>query len=89
MITPADEEAIRKLPSDAWQAAVDQDGTVQKRTAVTGITHLTSRLAGGPAADRPPHETVPQADEEPDRVREGHRMRYSVIVCSGGSGLRR
>jgi hypothetical protein len=29
MIAPADEEAIRKLPAGAWQAAVDQDGTVQ------------------------------------------------------------
>src|SRR5215467_7863316 len=29
-ITEADEQAIRLLPAAAWQAAVDQDGTVQE-----------------------------------------------------------
>jgi hypothetical protein len=48
MITAADEAAIRMLPAAAWQAAVDQDGTVQKKTAVAEITHLTSRAAGWP-----------------------------------------
>jgi hypothetical protein len=48
MITEADEAAIRMLPRDAWQAAVDQDGKVQKGTAVAEITHLTSRAAGWP-----------------------------------------
>jgi Transposase DDE domain group 1 len=48
MITTADEAAIRMLPAAAWQAAVDQDGTVQKKTAVAEITHLTSRAAGWP-----------------------------------------
>src|ERR1039457_944344 len=40
MITAADEAAIRMLPAAAWQAAVDQDGTVQKKTAVAEITPL-------------------------------------------------
>jgi hypothetical protein len=35
------EAAIRKLPASAWKQAVDQDGTVQKDTAVAEITHLT------------------------------------------------
>jgi Transposase DDE domain group 1 len=48
MITKADEEAIGMLPAAAWQQAVDQDGTVQKKTAVAEITHLSSRAAGWP-----------------------------------------
>jgi hypothetical protein len=48
MITDADETAIAMLPAGAWQQAVDQDGTVQKKTAVAEITHLTSRAAGWP-----------------------------------------
>ena len=48
MITTADEAAIRMLPAAAWQAAADQDGTVQEKTAVAEITHLTSRAAGWP-----------------------------------------
>ena len=52
MITGADEQAIRTLPADAWTAAVDQDGTVQKNTAVAEITHISSRAAGWPAGLR-------------------------------------
>lgn len=48
MITEADETAIGMLPAQAWTAAVDQDGTVQKETAVAEITQLTSRAAGWP-----------------------------------------
>jgi len=48
MITPADEDAIGLLPAGAWQAAVDQDGTVQKKTAVAEITHLMSRAGNWP-----------------------------------------
>ncbi|MGH3233774.1 MAG: IS1380 family transposase, partial [Streptosporangiaceae bacterium] len=52
MITEADEQAIAKLPVSAWQAAVDQDGKVQKGTAVAEITRLTSRATGWPAGLR-------------------------------------
>jgi hypothetical protein len=48
MITEADEQAIRLLPAAAWQAAVDQDGAVQKDKHVAEITHLLSRAAGWP-----------------------------------------
>ena len=48
MITPADERAIAMLPAAAWQAAVDQDGTVQEDKHVAEITHLMSRAAGWP-----------------------------------------
>jgi hypothetical protein len=48
MITPADEDAIRKLPAAAWQAGLDQDGTVQDDKHVAEITHLMSRAAGWP-----------------------------------------
>jgi len=48
MITDADEQAIKLLPAAAWQAAVDQDGTVQQGRHVAEITHLMSRAAGWP-----------------------------------------
>jgi hypothetical protein len=38
MITNADEQAIRLLPTSARQAAVDQDGTVQEDEHVAEIT---------------------------------------------------
>jgi hypothetical protein len=47
-ITAADEQAIGLLPAAAWQAAVDQDGTVQHDKHVAEITHLMSRAAGWP-----------------------------------------
>jgi hypothetical protein len=52
MITPADEDAIRMLPASAWQAGLDQDGTVQDDKHVTEITQLMSRAAGWPAGLR-------------------------------------
>ena len=51
-ITGADEQAIRLLPATAWQAAVDQDGAVQRDKHVAEITHLLSRAAGWPAGLR-------------------------------------
>jgi hypothetical protein len=51
-ITQADEQAIRRLPATAWQAAVDQDGAVQEDKHVAEITHLLSRAAGWPAGLR-------------------------------------
>ena len=46
-ITEADEQAIRLLSAAAWQAAVDQDGTVQEDKHVAEITCLLSRAAAG------------------------------------------
>jgi hypothetical protein len=51
MITGADEQAIRLLPA-AWQATIDQDGTVQEDKHVAEITHLLGRAAGWPAGLR-------------------------------------
>jgi hypothetical protein len=51
-ITEADERAIGKLPSGAWQAAVDQDGAVQDDKHVAEITHLTSRAGNWPGGLR-------------------------------------
>jgi Transposase DDE domain group 1 len=51
-ITEADEQAIGLLPSGAWQAAVDQDGVVQRDKHVAEITHLPGRAAGWPAGLR-------------------------------------
>jgi Transposase DDE domain group 1 len=52
MITGADEQAIRLLPAAAWQAAVDQDGTVQEDKHVAEVTRLLSRAGGWPAGLR-------------------------------------
>jgi len=52
MITGADEQAIRLLPAAAWQAAVDQDGTVQEDKHAAEIIRLLSRAAGWPAGLR-------------------------------------
>src|SRR5271157_1518918 len=51
-ITETDEQAIGLLPSGAWQAAVDQDGVVQRDKHVAEITHLLGRAAGWPAGLR-------------------------------------
>jgi hypothetical protein len=51
-ITAADEQAIGLLPAAAWQAAVDQDGAVQRDKHVAEITHLTSRAGRWPAGLR-------------------------------------
>jgi hypothetical protein len=51
-ITEADERATAMLPGAAWQAAVDQDGTVQEDKHVAEITRLLSRAAGWPAGLR-------------------------------------
>ena len=76
-ITGADEQAIGLLPATAWQAAVDQDGAVQHDKHVAEITHLltrAARLARRAAVDRAPHQAVAAAGQEPDRLREGHRL---------------
>jgi Transposase DDE domain group 1 len=51
-ITETDEQAIGLLPSGAWEAAVDQDGVVQRDKHVAEITHLLGRAAGWPAGLR-------------------------------------
>ena len=51
-ITAADEQAIGLLPATAWQAAVDQDGAVQRDKHVAEVTHLLSRAGNWPAGLR-------------------------------------
>jgi hypothetical protein len=48
MITAADEEAIRLLPSAAWKPGAAQDGTVEKDKAVAEITSLMTRAENWP-----------------------------------------
>ena len=48
MITAADEDAIRKVPADAWKPAIAQDGTIEEDKAVAEITHLMSRAGNWP-----------------------------------------
>src|SRR6185369_7964314 len=43
MITAADEDAIGKVPADAWKPGIAQDGTIEEDKAVAEITHLMSR----------------------------------------------
>ena len=84
-ITEADEQAIRLLPADAWQAAVDQDGTVQKGTAVAEITHLMSRAAGWPAGLRwIVRRTKPSRRQAKNLTafEKATGWRYSVIVTN-------
>jgi Transposase DDE domain group 1 len=84
-ITEADEQAIRLLPADAWQAAVDQDGTVQKGTAVAEITHLMSRAAGWPQGLRwIVRRTKPSRRQAKNLTafEKATGWRYSVIVTN-------
>src|ERR1035441_1204060 len=64
MITPADEDAIKMLPGSAWKPGIGQGGHPPDEPG--------REVAGRPAVDRPPHEAVPAAGGEPDRLREGH-----------------
>ena len=48
MITAADEDAIRKVPADAWKPGIAQDGTIEEDKAVAEITHLMSRAGNWP-----------------------------------------
>jgi len=84
-ITEADEQAIRLLPADAWQAAVDQDGTVQKGTAVAEVTHLMSRAAGWPQGLRwIVRRTKPSRRQARNltALEKATGWRYSVIVTN-------
>ena len=85
MITEADEAAIRKLPAPAWKQAVDQDGTVQKGTAVAEITHLTSRAADWPQGLRwIARRTRPSRRQMPNLTAFEKKTgwRYSIICTN-------
>ncbi len=48
MITAADEDAIRKLPADAWKPGTCQDGSVEQEKDVAEITDLLTRAENWP-----------------------------------------
>jgi Transposase DDE domain group 1 len=48
MITAADEDAIRKVPADAWKPGTGQDGTAEEDKDVAEITGLMSRAGNWP-----------------------------------------
>ncbi len=92
-ITEADERAIAMLPAAAWQAAVDQDGTVQEDKHVAEITHLLSRAAGWPAGLRwIVRRTKPSRRQAKNltALERATGWRYSIIVtnipAAGGIG---
>jgi hypothetical protein len=91
MITPADERAIAMLPAAAWQAAVDQDGTVQEDKHVAEITHLMSRAAGWPAGLRWIVRRTRPSRRQMKNLTAFERAtgwRYSIIVTSiPGAGI--
>jgi Transposase DDE domain group 1 len=90
-ITAADEQAIRLLPADAWQAAVDQDGAVQQDKHVAEITHLLSRAACWPAGLRwTARRTKPSRRQMPNLTafEKATGWRYSIIVTNiPGTGI--
>ncbi len=48
MITTADEDAIRKVPGDAWKPGTGQDGTAEDDKDVAEITGLMTRAGNWP-----------------------------------------
>ena len=52
MITAADEDAIGKVPADAWKPGIAQDGTIEEDKDVAEITHLMSRAGNWPGGLR-------------------------------------
>jgi hypothetical protein len=92
-ITGADEQAIRLLPAAAWQAAVDQQGTVQDDKHVAEITHLLSRAAAWPAGLRWIVRRTRPSRRQARNLTAFERAtgwRYSIIVtnipAAGGIG---
>ena len=84
-ITEADEQAIRLLPAAAWQAAVDQDGTVQTGRHVAEITHLMKRAAGWPGGLRWIVRRTKPSRRQMKNLTAFERAtgcRYSVIVTN-------
>ncbi|HUY47753.1 MAG TPA: IS1380 family transposase [Streptosporangiaceae bacterium] len=92
MITGADEQAIAMLPAKAWAQAVDQDGTVQKKTAVAGITGLMSRADGWPEGLRwIVRRTKPSRRQMKNLTafEKATGWRYSIIVTNiPGTGIK-
>jgi hypothetical protein len=92
MITGADEQAIAMLPAMAWTQAVDQDGTVQEKTAVAEITGLTSRADGWPDGLRwIVRRTKPSRRQMKNLTafEKATGWRYSIIVTSiGDDGIK-
>ena len=52
MITPADEDAIRQVPEDAWKPGTGQDGTAEDDKDVAEIMDLMSRAGNWPGGLR-------------------------------------
>src|SRR5450756_842629 len=52
MITPADEDAIKMVPADAWKPGIAQDGEIEEDKHVAEITHLMTRAGNWPAGLR-------------------------------------
>jgi hypothetical protein len=48
MITAADEDAIGKVPADAWKPGIARDGGIEEDKHVAEITHLMSRAGNWP-----------------------------------------
>jgi hypothetical protein len=48
MITAADEDAIGKIPEDAWKPGITQDGQAEDDKDVAEITHLMTRAGNWP-----------------------------------------
>jgi len=85
MITESDEDAIKMLPAKAWQAAVDQDGTVQKNTAVAEITRLMRRAGNWPPGLRwVVRRTKPSRRQAKNLTafEKATGWRYSIIVTN-------
>ncbi len=85
MITPADENAIKKLPASAWQPGLDQDGTVQEDKHVAELTHLMSRATGWPAGLRwIVRRTKPSRRQAKNLTafEKATGWRYSIIVTN-------
>jgi Transposase DDE domain group 1 len=85
MITESDEAAIKMLPAAAWQAAVDQDGTVQKKTAVAEITRLMGRAGNWPPGLRwIVRRTKPSRRQAKNLTafEKATGWRYSIIVTN-------
>jgi hypothetical protein len=84
-ITEADEQAIRLLPSGAWQAAVDQHGVVQQDKHVAEITHLLSRAGRWPDGLRWIVRRVKPSRRQARNLTAFERAtgwRYSIIVTN-------
>ena len=52
MITPADEDAIKMVPADAWKPGTGQDGETEEDKHVAEITHLMTRAGNWPGGLR-------------------------------------